>query len=213
MTVDKEDRRRRMIERQLAARGIGDARVLAAMAAVPREAFVPPEVAHLAYEDTPLPILMRQTISQPYIVALMAEALRLDGSEKVLEVGTGSGYGAAVLGRLAREVHTIERHEEMARTAAARLEEQGAANVHVVQGDGTLGLPSEAPFDAIAVTAGGTRVPPPLIAQLAPGGRLVIPVGETPDLQRLVRLTRVGPDDLREDDFGPVRFVPLIGAD
>ena len=209
---DLQDARDEMIRRQLVARGIGDRAVLEAMRTVPREAFLPPELAEFAYEDAPLPIASGQTISQPYIVALMATALELEPEDRVLEVGAGSGYAAAVLGRIAREVHTIERHADLADAAAARLRALGFDNVHVVHGDGTLGLAEHAPYDAIVVAAGGPAVPDALVDQLAVGGRLVIPVGEDRALQTLVRITREADGRLRREELGDVRFVPLVGV-
>lgn len=203
--------RKEMVERQLAARGVWDPRVLDAMGTVPREAFVPERLAEFAYDDTPLPIAEAQTISQPYVVALMAEALELGPGDRVLEIGAGSGYAAAVLSRLAREVWTIERHETLAREARARMERLGYRNVHVRQGDGTLGWPAHAPYDAVVVAAGGPEVPPALLEQLAEGGRLVMPIGPDPRTQSLVRVRRRDGRFERED-LGGVRFVPLIGA-
>jgi protein-L-isoaspartate(D-aspartate) O-methyltransferase len=202
-----------MVRLHIAGRGIRDQAVLDAMRRVPREAFLPPELAEFAYEDHPLPIAAGQSISQPYIVALMSAALKLRGGERVLEVGTGSGYAAAILGCIAAEVYTVERHGELAETAAARLRELGFLNVHVRHADGTLGWHEHAPFDAIIVAAGGPKVPEALLAQLAVGGRLVIPVGEDKGLQTLVRLTREPDGVLRHEDLGDVRFVPLIGAE
>ena len=210
--LDTTREREEMVSRQIAARGVRDSRVLEAMRSVPREAFLPAELAEFAYVDAPLPIEKKQTISQPYIVALMAAALGLRPADRVLEIGTGSGYAAAVLGRIAREVYTIERHEELASLAAGRLAELGFANVQVRHGDGTLGWPEKAPFDAIVVAAGGPRLPEALLEQLAVGGRLVIPVGEGKTLQKLLRLTREADGSLRREDLGDVRFVPLIGA-
>jgi len=203
--------RRRMVERQVEARGIRSPSVLAAMNEVRREGYVPSYLGEFAYEDTPLPIEEEQTISQPYIVAYMVEALGLSGGERVLEIGTGSGYAAAVLAEIAAEVYTIERHEGLARQAERRLARDGYENVHVRHGDGTLGWPEAAPFDAIVVAAGGPRVPESLREQLAIGGRLVVPVGETVGLQKLVRVTRVSHGGYTEEDLGDVRFVPLIG--
>src|SRR5690349_22518988 len=168
--------RTRMVERQLRRRGIGDERVLAAMGQVPREAFLPAALRERAYEDSALPIGAEQTISQPWIVAAICQALELEGSELVLEVGTGSGYSAAVLARLAAHVVSIERHEALSRDAAGALEELGIRNVEIVVGDGSLGVPGRAPFDAIAVHAAAPAPPPALIDQLADGGRLVVPV-------------------------------------
>jgi protein-L-isoaspartate(D-aspartate) O-methyltransferase len=206
-----ERRRAHMVDAHLARRGIADPRVLEAFRDVPREAFLPAELAESAYDDTPLPIGHEQTISQPYIVAFMAEALGLRGGERVLEVGTGSGYAAAILGRLAGEVFTIERLESLAPTAGERLARLGFANVHVTQGDGTLGWPDHAPYDAIVVAAGGPKVPAALVAQLAVGGRLVVPVGPDEESQQLVRVTRVSETEIRKEELAPVRFVPLIG--
>lgn len=211
--VSFANQRQRLVERQIRGQGIADPHVLEAMAAVPREAFLPQEMAEFAYLDRALPIEMGQTISQPYIVALMAEALNLKPSDRVLEVGTGSGYAAAILGKIAHEVFTVERHQQLAEQAANRLRIQGFANVHVLHGDGTLGWPEHAPFDAIAVAAGGPDVPQPLLAQLAVGGRLVIPVGKGQDSQELVRVTRASQDDYQREVLGAVRFVPLIGAE
>jgi len=200
------------IEEQLVARGVADARVLDAMRRVPRDAFVPPESHPAAYADRALPIGSGQTISQPYMVAVMTEALRLTGSERVLDVGTGSGYQAAVLSLLAREVITIERRPELAGSAQAILAALGYANVTVIAGDGTLGSPEHAPFDAIVVGAGAPRVPEALKAQLsANGGRLVIPVGP-PEHQVLHVVTRDGNAFGDRLGIGCV-FVPLIGEE
>ncbi len=204
------EKRQRMVDREIARRGVADQRVLSAMRVVPRERFLPRQLAEFAYEDTPLPIEEGQTISQPFIVATMAAAAQLTPSSRVLEVGAGSGYGAAVLSRVASEVWTIERHEFLATQARQRLQDLGYDNVHVVCGDGTLGLPEEAPFDAIIVTAGAPVVPEALIEQLTDGGRLIIPVGPETRGQRLLRIRREG-HDIVEEDLGPVRFVPLIG--
>jgi protein-L-isoaspartate(D-aspartate) O-methyltransferase len=202
--------RERMVENQIAARGLSSDRVLEAMRSVPREAFVPPELSPYAYEDRPLPIGFGQTISQPYIVALMAEALGLAPGDRVLEVGTGSGYGAAVLSRLAREVHTIERIPELAALASERLRHLGFANVFVRTGDGAAGCPEHAPYDAILVTAAGPRVPKALLDQLTPQGRLVMPVGEPGESQELVRMTRRPNGRFSTESLGDVAFVPLI---
>ncbi len=201
-----------MVRTQIAARGVRDPRILEAMRTVPREAFLPPELAEFAYEDHPLPIAEGQTISQPYIVALMTAALQLEPRDRVLEIGTGSGYAAAILGRVAHEVYTIERHGALADLATARLRTLGLDNVHVLHGDGTLGWHEHAPYDAIVVTAGGPEIPEALLAQLAVGGRLVIPIGEEKTLQQLVRVTREADGSLRRESLGDVRFVPLIGA-
>ncbi len=201
-----------MVERDVAARGVTQRSVLDAMAAVPRERFVPEDLAEFAYDDTPLSIAEGQTISQPYIVAVMAEAAELGPDDRVLEIGAGSGYGAAVLGRVADEVWTVERHAALAHDAAAALAGVGADNVHVLHGDGTLGWPERAPFDAIVVTAGAPVVPDALLEQLADGGRLVMPVGPETRGQELLRIRRRG-DSFSEEHLGAVRFVPLIPDD
>ena len=205
------ERRHEMVESQLVRRGISDPRVLEAFRSVARELFVPRSLAHLAYDDAPVAIGEGQTISQPYIVALIAEALHIASDERVLEIGTGSGYAAAIFSRLAAHVFTIERLERLASAARTRLEALGCYNVTVRHGDGTLGWPEHAPFDAIAVAAGGPSVPAALLDQLAPGGRLVIPVGATQSSQELVRVTRKARTTFHEETLGPVRFVPLIG--
>jgi protein-L-isoaspartate(D-aspartate) O-methyltransferase len=210
---DPELLRRRMVERQIAARGVHSKQVLRAMGSVRREGYVPSYLGEFAYDDTPLPIEDEQTISQPYIVAVMVEALELRGGERVLEIGTGSGYAAAVLAEIVDEVYTIERHEGLARTAAQRLQRDGYANVHVRCGDGTLGWPEAAPFDGIVVAAGGPDVPRSLREQLAIGGRLVIPVGETVGRQKLLRVTRQSAEVYKSEDLGNVRFVPLVGEE
>lgn len=207
--ADAELRRREMVERQLRKRGIRDERVLAAMLGVPRHEFIPAELAGEAYSDRPLPIGHGQTISQPFMVAAMAEALELSGGERVLEIGSGSGYQAAVLSILAREVHTVEMHEELAVASRERLRLLGYANVQVHLGDGTLGWPDEAPFEAIVVTAAAPDVPPPLPAQLAEGGRLIVPVGSA-DEQRLLRVEKRD-HALSTRPLYHCRFVPLIG--
>lgn len=202
-----------MIEESIARRGITDSRLLDAFRAVPREAFVSPEQESVAYEDRPLGIGRGQTISQPYIVAATIEALALRGDERVLDVGTGSGYAAAILGKLTREVHSIERIEELARAAETRLAEVGAKNVRVHVGDGTLGLPAHAPFDAIAVAASGPVIPQSLVEQLAIGGRLVMPVTSPEGIgQVLVRVHRVAEHAFVKEELGEVQFVPLLGA-
>lgn len=203
--------REHMVEHHLRARGVRDPAVLDAMRMVPREEFVPAELATQAYDDRPLPIEDEQTISQPYIVAVMAEALALKPTDRVLEIGAGSGYAAAVLSRVATQVYTIERHAQLAELAAERLQRLGYTNVEVLLADGTLGWPAHAPFDAIVVAAGGPDVPPALLAQLAIGGRLVIPVGSG-RAQELVRVTRRSETEYRREDLGAVTFVPLIGA-
>jgi protein-L-isoaspartate(D-aspartate) O-methyltransferase len=205
-----DEERREMVLSQLARRGIDDERVLGAMAQVPRHLFVPEEVRAHAYQDRALPIEEQQTISQPFIVALMAQALALDGTERVLEIGTGSGYAAAVLSQLAAEVYTVERWPSLAETAEHRLHDLGYGNVHVYVGDGTAGLPDHAPFDGIVVAAAAPWAPRPLREQLSDSGRLVIPVGGR-DEQLLLRMTRHG-DEVRTERLSGVRFVPLIGA-
>jgi len=216
---DFPEQRAGMVERQLRRRGISDERVLAAMAEVPRELFVPEHERRRAYNDSALPIGHGQTISQPWIVAAIAQALALEGTEKVLEIGTGSGYSAAVVARPAREVFTIERLEPLAREARELLAELGFDNVHVIVADGTEGLPEEAPFEGIAVHATAPAPPPSLLAQLAPGGRLVIPVaGDGADIltvyvrtgEELDPLTGEG---LEARSLGACRFVPLIGRE
>lgn len=199
-----------MVRTQLAQRGISDPRVLDAMAQVPRHMFVPQTVRRDAYADRALPIDEGQTISQPFVVALMCQALALTGDERVLEVGTGSGYAAAVLSLLAAEVYTIERWPSLAEAARARLGQLGYANVQVFVGDGTAGLPAYAPYDAIAVAAASPWIPRPLREQLALNSRLIIPVGGR-DEQMLIRLTRHNAETTVERLSG-VRFVPLIGA-
>jgi len=208
--MDMADERAGMVS-LLEARGISDPAILNAFRTVPRESFVPEDLVTSAYQDTPLPIGEGQTISQPYVVALMADALKLTGAERVLEIGTGSGYAAAILGKLARQVFTIERLPALAAIASERLQRLGFRNVTVIGGDGTLGWREHAPYDAIIVAAGGPAVPEALKAQLAPGGRLIIPVGADGNSQVLTRVTR-GPNGFIEEKLGDVRFVPLIGA-
>ena len=211
--VDTSKSRERMVTEQIEARGIVDPSVLRAMRTVRREGYVPSYLGEFAYEDSPLPIEEEQTISQPHIVAYMVEALELGEEDRVLEVGTGSGYAAAVLAEIAREVYTIERHASLAQEAADRLRRDGYRNVHVRLGDGTLGWPEAAPFDAIVVAAGGPEVPASLRQQLAIGGRLVMPVGEVVGYQKLIRVRRVGEDEFRTEDLVDVRFVPLVGEE
>ncbi len=205
-------RRAAMVRDQIEDRGVHDPRVLQAMREVPRECFVRPGWQAQACDDNPLPIEAGQTISQPYIVAFMSEALQLHGDECVLEIGTGSGYAAAVLARLAREVHTVERIALLAEHASATLAGLGVPNVQVHCADGTLGWPDAAPYDAIVVTAAGPEVPVALKDQLALGGRLVMPVGELDGHQELVRLTRTGETTEHREVLMGVRFVPLTGA-
>jgi protein-L-isoaspartate(D-aspartate) O-methyltransferase len=207
-----EARRNRMVSDQLQRRDIVDPKVLAAFARVPREAFVDAHLIEHAYEDGPLPIGDGQTISQPYVVAMTVQALGLQGHEHVLEIGAGSGYAAAILGAIAREVDTVERIEALATKAAARLAQLGFANVHVHHADGSIGWLPGAPYEAIAVAAGAPRPPPSLLDQLAIGGRLVLPHGES-DFQRLVRITRKSQTSFVEEDLGDVRFVPLVGVE
>ncbi len=209
--MDMSAARERMVAEQLEPRGIRDPRVLEAMRTVPRESFVPELMAELAYDDSPLPIEERQTISQPYVVARMTEAAELGAEDRVLEVGTGSGYGAAVLAEAAGEVYTIERHQSLADSAAEKLARAGYGNVEVRCGDGSRGWPEQAPFDAILVTAGSPEVPEPLWQQLAIGGRLIIPLGPAHGAQELVRLRRLSETERQEDHLGGVRFVSLIG--
>ncbi len=206
-----EQERERLVENELRILGIRDEAVLLAMRLVPREAFVSEEMREFAYRNTPLPIGSGQTISQPLIVAHMAEALELAPHERVLEIGTGSGYAAAVLSRIAKEVFTMERHRELAETASERLKQLGYGNVQVRCGDGTRGWPEEAPFDAIVVAAGGPGIPHALLEQLRIGGRLVMPVGDEQDSQQLIRAIRREDDEFEYEELGAVRFVPLIG--
>jgi protein-L-isoaspartate(D-aspartate) O-methyltransferase len=204
--------RDRMVSTQIEARGITDPLVLQAMRDVPRERFVPASIVDLAYDDCPLTIGQGQTISQPYIVAAMTAAAGLKPGARALEIGTGSGYGAAVLSRIAAEVYTVERIGALATAARDRLARLGYANVHVREGDGSLGWPEHAPYDAILVTASGPRAPRALLRQLAVGGRLVMPVGGAIS-QRLVRVTRTEADEYEHEDLEGVAFVPLIGAE
>jgi protein-L-isoaspartate(D-aspartate) O-methyltransferase len=205
--------RAEMVERNIAARGVRDDLVLEAMRKVPRELFLPDELREFAYEDSPLPIAGEQTISQPYIVAFMAEALMLKGGEKILEIGAGSGYAAAVLSEIAANVYTVERLGQLADKAAATLTDLGYDNVHVLHGDGTRGWPAHAPYDAIVVAASGPQVPESLKEQLKIGGRLVIPVGADQRSQELVRVTRISKSEYCSEDIADVRFVPLIGEE
>lgn len=197
-----------MVETQIKARGIKDPLVLSAMLKVKRHLFVPEHYRSQAYGDFPLPIGEEQTISQPYIVALMTELLQLKGREKVLEIGTGSGYQAAILAEIASEVYTIEIIESLGRRAEARLKQMGYKNIHVIIGDGYKGLPEKAPFDGIVVTAAPPAVPPPLIEQLNMNARLVIPVGEHYQVLKVITKTKEG---IKEESIIPVRFVPMTG--
>jgi protein-L-isoaspartate(D-aspartate) O-methyltransferase len=205
-----EEQRARMVEEQLRSRGIRDPRVLAAMGKVPREEFISSEDFRDAYGDHPLPIGAGQTVSQPYIVAAMVEALEVRPAHHVLEVGTGTGYQAAILAELAAEVWTIERHEELATKAQEILARLGYANVHVIHGDGSLGLPNRAPFEGILVAAAAPQIPESLVAQLADGGRLVVPVGTRAEQQ--VHLMRKLGNEIVVTTHDLCRFVPLVGA-
>jgi protein-L-isoaspartate(D-aspartate) O-methyltransferase len=203
-------RMRRMLE-TIRAKGITNPKVLEAMSRVPRELFLPHALGAEAYDDNALPIGEKQTISQPTVVAEMTAALQLTGTEKVLEIGTGCGYQTAILCRLAKRIFTIERHPRLSTSAAERLNAMGYSNFAALVGDGTLGWAAQAPFDAIIVTAAGPSIPPALIDQLKPGGRLVIPVGDENRQQRLVRLTKTENGQTQEQVLGLVSFVPLIG--
>ncbi len=207
--MEQVAQRREMIEKQIRGRGIRDPRVLAALLAVPRHAFIAPQFLAEAYKDQPIAIGEGQTISQPFMVASMTEALELSPDDRVLEVGTGSGYQAAVLSLLAREIYTIESLPDLAEAARERLARMGYENVQVGVGDGTMGWPEQAPFNAIIVTAAAPQIPPPLSAQLADGGRLVLPVGPA-DTQQLLRVRRRGAEFVTEH-FYHCRFVPLVG--
>jgi len=211
--ADYSGMRERMVKRQIAGRGVRSAVVLEAMRKVPRERFVPRGHGPFAYDDSPLPIGDGQTISQPYIVAYMAEALELKAGEKVLEIGTGSGYAAAVLAEIAAEVYTVERIGSLATRAKEVLDDLGYKNIHLRQGDGSIGWPEQAPFDGIMVSAGAPEVPETLKRQLRIGGRLVIPVGASKAIQDLVRVTRVEEAEFETEGLSLVRFVPLIGQE
>jgi protein-L-isoaspartate(D-aspartate) O-methyltransferase len=205
--------RAKMVRQQIEERGITDQAVLRAMQTVPRHFFVPERYQHRAYDDGPLPILAGQTISQPYVVALMIAKLTLSPTDRVLEIGTGSGYAAAVLSRIAALVYTIERHHKLVQYAQQRFRRLGYENIQVRHGDGTQGWPEHAPYDGIVVAAGGPAVPESLRQQLALGGRLVIPVGQKKRQQWLVRVTRIAPDQFETERLNPVAFVPLIGEE
>ena len=202
--------RRNMVESQLRARGIRDERVLAAMSHVPRHEFVPVEFRDQVYEDHPIPIGEGQTVSQPYIVAIMLQALALNPSDTVLEIGTGSGYQTALLAELTRQVYSVERHASLARTAEATLRRLGYSKVQVLLGDGTNGLPDHAPFDAIVVSAAAPQIPPPLFEQLCDGGRMVIPVGPAPAQELQLVRKKAGQPVI--SSLEGCRFVPLIGS-
>ena len=208
---EMEKERQRMVANQLEKRGVRDPAVLAAMLEVPREVFVSDQHQDFAYDDGPLPILEGQTISQPYVVALMIEVLELKPDDRVLEIGTGSGYAAAVISRITADVYTVERIEDLVDYDQANLAVIGYDNVHVRHGDGTLGWPEHAPYDAIIAAAGGPKVPDPLKDQLAIGGRLVMPVGSAQRAQQLIKLTRLPDGTFKKQKFSHVRFVPLIG--
>lgn len=207
---DRQVQSKWMVQKQLKDRDITDEAVIQSMLTVPRHRFVSEDKQDLAYYDTALEIEAGQTISQPYIVALMVQALGLSANDKVLEIGTGSGYSAAILSRMVMNVYTIERHDLLARLAKERFENQGYENIKVRVGDGTLGWAEKAPFNAILVTAGGPVIPDSLIDQLDLGGRLVIPVGDKGE-QHLIRVKKTRTDHLIEEDLGLVCFVPLIG--
>jgi len=206
---DYVDSREKMVKQQLVLRGISDSRVLVAMGKVPRDRFVGKDQKHLAYADRPLPIGYGQTISQPYIVALMTEALELEPENKVLEIGTGSGYQAAILAEIVKKVYTIEKIEPLLNQAKKILEDLGYDNIISKVHDGTQGWPEHAAFDAILVTAGAPRVPGPLMDQLAEGGRMIIPVGDQ-TLQELIKVTKINGKS-KEEKLGGCRFVPLLG--
>jgi protein-L-isoaspartate(D-aspartate) O-methyltransferase len=207
---ERQEERRRMVREQIKARGVGDPRVLAAMLKVPRHCFVPLGERLLAYADHPLPIGYGQTISQPYVVALMSEALKLKPADKVLEIGTGSGYQAAVLAELAGEVYSIEIVPELGKRAAQTLITAGYGNIHLRIGDGYKGWPQAAPFDAIILTAAPQEIPPALIAQLAPGGRMILPLGPTGGTQELLLLHKDQNGRISRENLGFVRFVPMV---
>lgn len=207
--IDFQKARKRMVERQIARRGINSPRILEAFLDIPRHLFIPENQHLFAYEDGPLPIGKGQTISQPYIVAYMTKHLNLAGNERVLEIGTGSGYQAAILGKLAAEVHTVERHHSLAEKATQLLADLGFENIRVHLGDGTIGLLEFAPYDAIMVTAAAPDVPVPLLDQLADGGRLIMPVGGRAG--QVLHLYQRRGKEIIKDDLTPVAFVPLIG--
>ena len=205
--------REQMVERQLRRRGIREQHILDAFLAVPREAFVGEDYAHLAYGDHPLPIEAGQTISQPYIVALMIQAAAIGPDDTVLEVGAGSGYAAAVISRIAAKVIGIERQHELVAVASERLRRLGYDNVEIVEADGTTGWRDAAPYDSILAAASGSHVPRPLVEQLAPNGRIVMPVGDPHSVQDLIKVTKQEDGILKQENLGAVRFVPLIGEE
>jgi protein-L-isoaspartate(D-aspartate) O-methyltransferase len=205
--------REAMVERQIAARGIREPAILAAFRQVPRHEFVSPEFSGAAYGDHALPIEASQTISQPYIVALMIEAAEIGAEDAVLEVGAGSGYAAAVISRIALRVVAIERQQQLVEIARERMMRLGYDNVMIVAGDGTMGWPDAAPYDAILAAASGSHIPQPLIDQLATGGRIVMPLGNSGSHQQLIKAVKMPDGSLRRSDLGGVRFVPLIGQE
>jgi len=211
--TDFASERETMVERQLRRRGISEPHILEAFLEVPREEFVSRANANAAYGDHPLPIEAGQTISQPYIVALTIQAAAIKSGDKVLEVGAGSGYAAAVISRVAKEVIAIERQHDLVEIARQRLERLGYDNVAIVEGDGTRGCPNEAPFEAIVVAASGSHVPQAFVAQLSPGGRIVMPLGDPGGVQELVKVTKQEGGVLKQENLGAVRFVPLIGEE
>ena len=211
--TDFASEREAMVERQLRRRGIAEPEILEAFRTVPREAFVGEKYEHLAYGDHPLPIEAGQTISQPYIVALTIQAAEIKPGNKVLEVGAGSGYAAAVISRIAEKVIGMERHHDLVDVARERLKRLGYDNVEIVEGDGTRGCPDEAPFDAIVAAASGSHVPKAFLEQLADGGCIVMPVGEPGWVQELVKVTKQDDGTLMQRKLGGVRFVPLIGEE
>ena len=209
--TDYAAEREAMVERHLKRRGIDETAIQDAFLAVPREAFIGSNNSHLAYGDHPLPIAAGQTISQPYIVALMIQAAEIKSGDKVLEVGAGSGYAAAVISRIAGRVIAIERQHELVDVASERIRRLGYYNVEIVEGDGTKGCPEYAPYDAILAAASGSHVPKALIEQLAWGGRIVMPVGDPGWVQKLIKVTKQADGTLSQETLGDVRFVPLIG--
>ena len=211
--TDYAAEREAMVERQLKRRGIGEKLILDAFREVPREAFVGAEHAHLAYGDHPLPIEAGQTISQPYIVALMIQAAGIGLRDTVLEIGAGSGYAAAVISRIAGKVIGVERQHDLVEVARERLARLGFDNVEIVEGDGTKGWPADAPYDAIVAAASGSHVPKSLIEQLAPGGKIVMPIGSAGWAQELVKITKRPDGTVERENLGGVRFVPLIGEE
>jgi protein-L-isoaspartate(D-aspartate) O-methyltransferase len=211
--TDFSREREAMVERHLKRRGITEPAILEAFLEVPREAFIAGNNVHLAYGDHPLPIEAGQTISQPYIVALMIQAAGIKPGDRVLEIGAGSGYAAAVISRIAGKVIAIERQHELVEIARERLRRLGYDNVEIVEGDGTKGWRDAAPYDAILAAASGSHVPRPLVEQLAPGGRIVMPVGDPGWVQQLIKVTKNDDGTLVQQDLGGVRFVPLIGEE